>query len=274
VAGARAGDTRTVDLQLSSQAAVPGLRGKHVQMILEIKDVKTIRLPELTHEFLHTFHVHSEEQFRELVQAILKRRLEYQQRQFAREQVMRLIAASSSWELPQDLLARQARKAMARKAMEMRGDGIPEEEINGRIRLLQQDILQSTELALKEHFVLQKIAEEEKMEVGEQDLDEEIDRIAEQNDESPRRVRARLEKEDLLDALAAEMVERKVLDLILDSAEYEDVPIGEEPQSAVSTVEEQAVPGTMRDLEAEAAQAEEAAKEQDKPADTPAPPTT
>ena len=58
--------------------------------------------------------------------------------------------------------------------------------------------------------------------ISEDDLNDEIDRLAEQSDESPRRVRARLEKEDLLDALAAEMIERKALDLILDSAEYED----------------------------------------------------
>ena len=56
--------------------------------------------------------------------------------------------------------------------------------------------------------------------------------MAEQNGESPRRVRARLESEDLLDALAAEMIERKALDLILDSAEYEDVPLGQEDQPA------------------------------------------
>ena len=109
--------------------------------------------------------------------------------------------------------------------MEMRSDGIAEEEIAQRQRLLQQDVLRTTELALKEHFVLQKIAEKEKIEINEDDLNEEIDRLAEQADESPRRVRARLEKEDLLDALAAEMIERKALDLILDAAEYEEAPL-------------------------------------------------
>ena len=141
---------------------------------------------------------------------------------------------------------RQARKAMARRIMEMRSDGISEQEIAQRQRLLQQDMLRSTELTLKEHFVLQKIAEPEKIEVTDDDLNDEIDRLAEQADESPRRIRARLEKEDLIDALAAEMIERKALDLILDTAEYEDVPL-QEGAPAVSTVEEQAVPGEMHD---------------------------
>ena len=149
---------------------------------------------------------------------------------------------------------------MARKIMEMRADGISEEEIQGRRRLLEQDILQSTALALKEHFVLQKIAEVEKIDVNDDDLNEEIERIAEQDGESPRRVRARLEREDLLEALAAEMIERKALDLILDSAEYEDVSLGQEDQPAVSTVEAQAVPGEIQDPTAEPPAAEEDTK--------------
>src|SRR5439155_19548020 len=120
---------------------------------------------------------------------------------------------------------RQARKALARRVMEMKADGISQEEIDKRTRLLQQDVLASTELALKEHFVLQKISEVEKIEVDEDDLDDEIERLAAQSNESPRRMRARLEKEDLMDVLATEVIERTALDLILDSAAYEDVPL-------------------------------------------------
>lgn len=258
VKDASAGDTRTVDITLSESAADPNLRGKKVQGTVHVNDVKTLRMPELTPELLGEFGVHSEEQLRERVRVLLQWRLEYMQRQSAREQVIEKIAASSQWELPQDLLARQARRALGRKIMEMRTAGISEEEIAGRQRLLQQDALRSTALALKEHFVLQKIAEVEKIDVDQDDIDNEIERIAAREDSSPRRVRARLEKEDLLDALAAEMVERKALDLILDSAEYDDVPLDQEQQEEgkVATVEEQAVPGEMHDPTAVAEQTE------------------
>jgi trigger factor len=251
IAGASAGDTRQVDINLSTSVAEPQLRGKTVQATFEVKDVKKQLLPELTHEFLHTFGVHSPEQLRELAGVVLQRRLEYQQRQTAREQVMQHIAATAQWQLPEELLIRQARKAMARRVMEMQADGISDQEIAARRRVLEQNILRSTELSLKEHFVLQKIAEVEKVDVGDDDMEDEIDRLAAQNNENPRRLRARLEREDLLEALAAEMIERKALDLILDSAEYEDVPLSKEDQRpAVATSEEQAVPGEIRPPEA------------------------
>lgn len=256
VKGANAGDKRVVDISLSSAVADASLRGKTVQATFDVKDVKTLRLPEMTHEFLHNFGVHTPEQLRELLGVVLRRRLEYQQRQSAREQVLQEIAAAGSWQLPEDLLMRQARKAMARRVMEMRSDGISEEEIVARQRILQQDVLQSTALALKEHFVLQKIAEVEKIDVSDDDINTEIDRLATQSGETPRRVRARLERDDLLDALAAEMIERKALDLVLDSAEYDDVPLTADDQSAVSTVEAQAVPGEMKEPGAEPAAGE------------------
>jgi trigger factor len=253
IRGARAGDTRVVDVNLSTNAA-GGLGGKHVLASFDIKDVKTLRLPDLTPEFLREqFGLHSQEELDEAILVLLKRQLEHAQRRSARQQIISQISAASQWELPQDLLMRQARRALNRRIMEMKSDGMSDAEINRQRRLLEQDILKTTEVSLREHFVFQKIADIEKIEVDDDDINDEIDRIAEQSDESPRRVRARLEKEGMIDALAADMVERKALDLILDAAEYEDVPLDqEEAQAPVATVEAQAVPGPMQELPSDA----------------------
>ena len=208
-----------------------------------------------TTEYCEThFGVRSSEAFDELLHAALERNLAHEQRRSARMQVMEAINAAAKWDLPEDLLRRQASRAMSRRIMEMRSDGMSEAEIAKRKRVLEQDILQMTAMTLKEHFVLQKIAEKEKIDVTEDDIAAEIDRMADQSDESPRKVRARLEKEDMMEALMAEMIERLALDLILDSAKYEDIPLDAEAAGAdqISTSEEQAVLGTMTDQTAEA----------------------
>lgn len=246
VAGAKAGDTRKTEIQLTEAVANEQLKGKTVEATLEIKDVKSLRLPELTEDFLQeAFGVRTDEQFRERVRLNLERRLTYRQRQSAREQVLAHITSASSWELPQDLLLRQARKALARRVMEMQEAGMSEEEISARRRLLERDVLNSTAMSLKEHFVLQKVAEEEKIDVDEGEINDEIYAIADQTGESPRKVRAQFEREDLLDTLAAQIIERKALDLILESAEYEEVPLGQE--TGMTSVEAQTVEGEMKD---------------------------
>jgi trigger factor len=266
--GAKAGDTRALDVELASNAA-GNMGGKTVQATFEVKDVKTIRLPELTAEYVkESFGLQNAEQLDEMIKGALERNLEHEQRRSARMQVLGQITAASTWELPQDLLERQYRRARARRIMEMRGDGLSDADIAKQLRMMEQDIHTSTALALKEHFVLQKIAEEEKIEVDDKDVEDEIERIADQSGESPRRVRARLEKEDMIEALMAEMVERKALDLILDGAQYEDVPVDPEEQAEaeLATVDAQAVPGEMRDAaaEAEAAAAAAAAPQEGK----------
>jgi len=156
-------------------------------------------MPELTHEFLHHFGGPLGEQFKELIRVVLKRRLEYLQRQSARQQSWSILPTTANWDLPQDLLQRQARRAMHRRIMEMRSGSLSETEISGRLRLLQQDILQSTALALKEHFVLQKIAEVEKLDIDDDDIDAEIDRLAETTRRFAAPRPARLEKEDMME---------------------------------------------------------------------------
>jgi trigger factor len=242
--GAKPGDVRTVDITLSQETTADQLRGQKVQATFAIKDVKTTRLPEITRDFLEeTFMVSTPESFTELVQAVLGRRLEYTQRQAARQQVLQQIAAASTWELPQDMLRKQARKTLHRRLLEMKNAGMSDEQIAGRRRLLEQDVLKNTADALKEHFVLQKVAEVEKIEIEEDDIDAEIDRIAEQSGESFRKVKARLEKEDLIEAVAADLLERKALDLILSSATYEDYELKASEQTAeVATVEQNVVP--------------------------------
>lgn len=248
VVGAKPGDVRTVEIVLSQELTSLALRGRSVQATFTIKDVKAVRPPELTREFLEdVFGVSTPESLDELVDSLLVRRLEYTQRQEARKQVLETIGAAATWELPRDMLMRQARKTFARRVMEMRNAGMSEEQIAGRRRVLEQDVLRTTESSLKEHFVLQKIAEVEKMEIEDDDLDAEIDRIADQSDESPRKVRARMEKEDLMEALATDLLERKALDLILAEAKFEDYELSpeasDEQNADVATMAAPAVPG-------------------------------
>jgi trigger factor len=262
VIGASAGDTRTINIRMSNNVAAPALVGQRLAATLAIKDVKLLRLPELTHEFCHNFGVHSEEELREEVLRLLERRLQYRQRQEARVQILQQIE-TTQLELPQEMLMRQARRALNRRAIEMQEAGMNEEQIEAQLRLLQNDILRSTTLELREHFVLQKIAEVEKIDVKEEEIEQEIENMADETNESPRKVRARLEKEGQLETLAALIIERKALDLILASAEYEDVPLEQPKSESVALAEEQAVPGELRDPVGEAEQAEKERLEQE-----------
>ena len=138
-----------------------------------------------------------EAELRDAIRDQLARQLEYEQHRRAREQITAALTVAANWDLPPALLQRQSRRELQRAVMELQRSGFSDEEIQAHENALRQNSMASTARALKEHFILERIAEDEEIDADEQDYEAEIRLIAAQSDESPRRVRARLEKSRL-----------------------------------------------------------------------------
>jgi trigger factor len=135
------------------------------------------------------------------------------------------ITESAKWELPEKLVLNQVENAMRREMLEMQQAGFTTAEIRTRENEMRQKALSETKQALKEHFVLDKIADIEDIEVRPSDLESEIHLMAMQSGENPRRVRARLTKSGMMDNLEAQIRERKAVDIITERATFKDVKV-------------------------------------------------
>ncbi len=222
--GAKEGDVREGEAQLSEDAPNADLRGQAVTAKFEVLDVKKLEMPKLTPEFLDELGgFESEADLLDAVKDDLERQLEYHQSQRTRQQVTAQLTEAATWELPPDLLRRQSQRELQRSVLELRRSGFSEDEIRAHANMLQQNSLASTARSLKEHFILEKIAEEEAIEDIPSDYDDEIALIAAQSDESPRRVRARLEKRGMMDVLRNQIIERKTLARVYEHAKFKEV---------------------------------------------------
>jgi trigger factor len=223
--GVVAGETRRGQAQLSDDAPNEALRGKAIDAVFEVLEVKKLELPELTRSFLEQigdFEVEAD--LRDAVKDMLVRRLAYQQQRRAREQILAALTQAADWDLPPALLKRQSQRELERAVLELRRSGYSDAEIRAHENRLRQNSRINTARALKEHFILERIAEEEKIEDSPEDYNTEIALIAQQSGESVRRVRAQLEKRGLMDTLRNQIIERKAIDLILSHATFKDVP--------------------------------------------------
>jgi trigger factor len=225
MAGVRSGESRTLEARLSQDAPNEALRGQTLSAVFDVLEVKKLVLPELDARLLDELGgFELEADLRDSIKDALRRRLEYRQRQRAREQITAALTVAADWELPAGLLQRQSQRELQRAVLELRSSGFSDEEIRAHENLLRQNSRAATARALKEHFILERIAEAEGMEASEEDYEQEIERIAAQSEESPRRVRARLEKSGAMDALHNQIIERKVIDRILEHARFQEVP--------------------------------------------------
>jgi trigger factor len=223
--GVTANQTREAQVTLTEAAVDEDLRGKTVTAVFEVLEVKKLEVPELDADLLHSLgRFENEGELRDALMDELKRQSQYHQQQSARQQVTAALTAAANWDLPPDLLRRQSVRELERSVLELRRSGFSDEEIRTHQNELRQNVLASTARALKEHFILEKLAEQENIEDQPEDYEHEIRLIAAQSGESPRRVRAQLEKRDLMDILRNQIIERKTIDLILSHAQFKDTP--------------------------------------------------
>jgi trigger factor len=202
---------------------------------MEIVTVEKRKLPELTNAFLDKIGGFKDEaELKDEVRKEMTRQLKYLQQRRVRQQITSQLTVTATWDLPQALLKRQARRELERAVMELQSSGFSQDQIRAYSNELQQNAMASTNRALKEHFILEKIAEDHKLEAEPADYDREIELIADQADESPRRVRARLEKKGLMDTLRNQIVERKAIELIEQHAEFRDVAYVPEKNEVVA----------------------------------------
>lgn len=228
--GVREGETREAKAKISEGHSIEELRDKEVDASIHVVEVLTRETPPLTPSLLEELgDFESEQALREFVRESLVRQADYRTQQKVRERVVELLAGSANFDLPADLVRRQTARELDRKILELRRSGFDEESVRRYVNMLRQNARTSTETALREHFILEQIAEEEKIDATPQDCDVEIQLIARQSDMPERRVRARLEKSGQMDALRNQIVERKVIEKIIEAANVTDTPIEKQP---------------------------------------------
>ncbi len=229
--GVKEGETREGSVTLGDNVADESLQGKDVTAIFDVVEVLKRENPELTDAFLEELgDFETEEELRTFVRDSLVRQAEYRTQQAVRKAVVDLLAGSASFDLPPELVKRQTMRELERKVLELRRSGFDEEHVRRYVNATRRNAQAATETALREHFILEQIAEEEKIDAEPGDYDTEIQLIAQQSDMPERRVRARLEKSGQMDALRNQIVERKVIEKIIEEAKVSEEKVSKKAE--------------------------------------------
>ena len=221
--GASAGDTKETTVRISLQSPVIEMRGEEVTVEIAVEEIQRQELPTIDKEFLEKLNLQSEEELESELRYSLERQIEFQQRQATRQQVLEKIVESADWDLPESLVRQQTENALRRELLEMSQAGFTRETILARENEIRRNAIDTTRQALKEHFVLDRIATEEGIECEPADIDREMMMMSFQSGEPIRRIRARMAKSGMVENLEAQLRERKAVDFILSKATFEDV---------------------------------------------------
>ncbi len=223
--GATKGEKRTGRATVSLEASDISLRGEEVDVDITVNQVIEIVPKELGSELFARFDATDEASFRASAKAAMERQVAYRQREQYRDQILAAITGSSTWELPEGLLRKHVDNALRREILEMQQAGFPWQTIAARENQIRQQSVTETRQAMKEHFVLDRIAKEENIETSPEDIEREILYMAYQRGESPRAIRSRLVKSGMIENLQAQIRERRAVEFIQEHAQFVDEPI-------------------------------------------------
>ena len=243
--GVRAGEQRVCEATISDQYGEADLQGKRVQCTVAVKDVKRVDRPELDAPMLQQMGFASVDELRNEFRRRLDRQQQRESLSTCRQQVYDHLLKQADWDLPDDLVAGEAERLASRRRLDLMMAGVPEAQIDQQADAL---IASSHERAvgqLKAYFILDKIAQKEGVTVEASDVDAQIRSLATGSNESPRRVRARLEKQDRMGLLEIQILEQKTVDRILQDAVFTDVSREEYAQESGQAA------GPVSDTEAE-----------------------
>jgi len=214
--GASAGDERVFDVVYAQDAAEQRLAGKTFTYTVKVQAIKQKSLPELDDQFatqLGEFKSLDEvrQRLREGMEAERKHAAEHQ----AKDKLVAELVKRSEFEVPDALVERQIDVRLERGLRALAAQGMKAEDIKkmdlNRLRVGQREqALQEVKASL----VLDKIAEEEKIAVSDEEINGEIDALAKQSKQTPEAIRARLTRDGALDRIRNRIRSEKTLDFL------------------------------------------------------------
>ena len=216
--GKKAGDT--VSMTMKAPAAHPNesWREKELTIELTLSEVRRRNLPKVDKKLASQLGFDSLRELRNSVAKGMTSRLEAETQRAMREQVSRSLLDKTDFDLPEGLVNRQTANVLRRSEVDMMLRGMPREQINRRLTELQAQAAEQAQRILKLSFILGKIAEDQKIQVGDDEVNARISRMASASGRRPERLRQELAQDGSLEQVRISLSEDKVLDNILADA--------------------------------------------------------
>ena len=222
--GAKPDDEKTFTVDYPAEFSAKGLAGKQVEYTVKVSAVRITELPELDDEWAQSLgdEIESLDQLREKVRADLEARAKNDAEGRVRTGLLRKLVETHEFELPERLLEHQTQHHYESVVRDMIGQGIDPRHPELDWDKARSSLKQQASFDLRSSLLLERLADEEKIEVSDQDIDDEINAIAVASKQAPEQVRAILTKQDGERSIAGRLRNRKALDVLMANANVTD----------------------------------------------------
>ncbi len=225
LSGAQSGETRTFAVTYGDDHPDRDLAGQRLSYRVELKAIKQKRLPELDDEFARNAGGYTSlEELRSRVRADCVERKEKAARSEMQSRLVDRLVEDTPFEVPQVLVEEQLQSRLKESMQALMMQGVHPSTLKLDWNQFREQQREKAVLDVKRSILLERIADKEQLTVTDEDLEEEISRIARGADQPIEAVRSRLTKEGGAARIKNTIRNRKCLDLILRLASVKTPP--------------------------------------------------
>jgi trigger factor len=220
LAGMKPGDKKEVTISFPADfPAVPALAGKNAVYNVEVQEIRERVLPELNAEFFKSQQVDDLAGLQSQVRNNLKMQKEYQNRSAQRRQVTEQLAARVDFPVPDSLVDSETQGVLRQYIEENMRRGVPEEDFEKNKKELYEGARKAATNRVKMQLILAKIAEQEKIQVTNDDLNNFIYRESVRSGQKPDKLAKNLAADrDQLRSIQQSIIFDKAVDFLVSKA--------------------------------------------------------
>lgn len=221
--GVSAGDKRTVTLTFPADFVVAEVASKAGSFEVEIIGVKEKVLPEVNDAFATGFGAANVEALLQGVRRDLQNELDFRQKRAVRDQLLKQLLEQVTFELPESVVASETKNLVYNIVNENQQRGVAKEIIEAKKDEIFQSAQTSARDRVKAAFILNRVAEAEKIGVDQREVSQRVVALAEQNNTSPEKMVKVLQERNAFPEIQQDILTGKVLDFVELNAAIEDL---------------------------------------------------
>jgi trigger factor len=229
LAGAKAGEKRTVNVTFPADFVTPQLAGKQGVYEVEVLEVKEKVPPPVDDALAKGFGAENLGVLRQGVRRDLENELKFKHNKSIRGQLVRALLDRVNFELPASAVEQQTRNVVYDLVHENQKRGVSREVIEKQKEQIYTAATRNAKERVKLAFLLQRIAEKEEIKVAQEEIAQRIQHLAGMYQIPPDKFAKDLQKRNGLIEIYDQIMNEKVIDFLEQNAKLEAAPAGAEP---------------------------------------------
>src|SRR5205085_1077203 len=223
--GVREGDAKTFTVSYPADFDAQGLAGKTIEYTATVSAVRRKEMPELDDEWVKSLgeeNVETVESLRERVRENLSKSAAHESEYRLRDEVLARLVEQHRFEVPETIVSYQSNQILQSMLRDMIARGIDPRAEDINWEAMRDVVRERAGDDVRGSMLLERVAEAEGLEVSDEEVEAEIQAMAEGSRQSVEQVRAALTKQGGERSIADRLRNRKALDFLVQNANVRD----------------------------------------------------